>query len=374
MEFMSFFKKASLSQVLEYLPDGLVLTDLSGKVLHANKYAKELLGVRERDNIAQILDVNLKMIESLAEKEVQSVFKVPREDIPVYVELSASKISDEAKFIITVRNVTQTHEFMKKMLVETESSKKVNRDKNSFLVKIGNDLKSPLHSIDGFSKALLEGLGGPISEKQEKYLNIINKNSHELLFLIDRIIEQSRLESGLYDWDYKHLDIINLLQTVVRPYKEVLREKSIELTVDIEEVSKRTCFADESALKAVIDSLMDIAVKSTYLGNINIKLSHPPLDFVALKEIDFPETATEKSFIRFTITDTGSGMSETEKAFIFDPYYQLESGNKKNLPKSLSLAIVSSLVKSMRGKVWVESEAMQGSSFSFIIPNERLSV
>ncbi len=374
MDFLSFFKKASTTQVFDYLPDGLILTDLSGKVLFANQYAKGLIGVKERDNIADVLDVNIKMIESLVDKQVQSVFKVPSEGTASYVELSAAKAGGEEKFVITARNVTQSHEFMKKMLVETESSKKVNRDKNSFLVKMENDLKSPLHSIDGFSKALLEGLGGALSEKQEKYLHIINKNSHELLFLLDRLIELSRLESGLYEWNYKHLDVINLLQTVVRPYKDILGEKSIEFTVDVEDIAKRTCFADESALKMIMDSLMDLAVKSTYLGNISIKLNHPPLEFVSAQGLDFPENTAEKSFVQFTITDTGSGMSETEKAFIFDPYYQVDSGSKKNLSKSIALAIVKSLVKSMKGVVWVESEAMQGSTYSFIIPNERLSV
>jgi len=374
MDFISFFKKVNASSVFDYLPDGLVLTDLGGKVLFSNAYAQKLMGLSDGDNIAEVLDVNLGMIESLIDNKVQSVFKITKDDGEAYVELSAAKIDDEAKFVITVRNVTQTHKFMKKMLVETESSKKVNRDKNSFLVKMANELKSPLHSIDGFSKALLEGLGGDITEKQNKYLNIINKNSHELLFLIDKVVEQSRLEAGLYDWNFKHLDVINLLQLVIRPYKDIIAEKSIDLTLDVEGVVKRTCFADEAALKTVFDTLMDLAVKSTYLGSIHIELFHPDLEFVAQQDIEVPETATEKSYLQFSITDSGSGMSETEKAFIFDPYYQLESGNKKNIAKSLALAIDKALIKNLRGKIWVESAAMQGSKFSFIIPAERLSV
>lgn len=374
MDFISFFKKANASHIFDYLPDGLILTDFKGKILFSNDHAKELMGAQEGDLLSEVLEVNMSMIEGLVENNVQSVFKVSHNNVDGYVELSASKIEAESKFIITARNVTQTHKFMKKMLVETESSKKVNRDKNSFIVKMASELKSPLHSIDGFSKALLEGLGGDITEKQDKYLNIINKNAHELLFLIDKIVEQSRLESGLYEWNYKHLDIINLLQTIVRPYKEILVEKSIELTIDTDEISKRTCFTDEAALKTVIDSLLDLAVKSTYLGSINIKLSHPDKEYVLSQEIECPQTATDKSFVQVSISDTGSGMSDTERNFIFDPYYQLESGNKKNMAKSLALAIDKALIKNMKGKIWVESESMLGTKFSFIIPNERLSV
>lgn len=374
MDFISFFKKVNASQLFDNLPDGLLLIDFTGKILFLNNHAKALMNVKEGDNIATALDISISMLENLVQNNIQSVFKVSREDGDGYVELSVAKIEDESKFVITVRNVTQTHKFMKKMLVETESSKKVNRDKNSFLVKMANELKSPLHSIDGFSKAILEGLGGDINDKQNKYLNIINKNAQELLFLLDKVIEQSRLEAGLYDWNYKHLDIISVLQSVIRPYKEVIEEKNIDFTIEIDEDIKRTCFADENALKTVIDSILDIAINSTYLGAIKVKLSHPALEQVSAQEIEFPETANEKSFIEFSVSDTGSGLTETEKAFIFDPYYQLESGNKKNIAKSLSLAIDKILIKNMRGKIWVESEAMQGAKFSFIIPTERLSI
>ena len=164
------------------------------------------------------------------------------------------------------------------------------------------------------------------------------------------------------------------MQSVIRPYKDELEQKSIELSVDIEGVVKRTCFADEAALKCVFDTLMDLAVKSTYLGNIQVELFHPTLEAVAQQDIEVSETATEKSFIQFSISDSGSGMSDTEKAYIFDPYYQIESGNKKNVAKSLALAIDKTLIKNMRGKIWVESAAMQGSKFSFIIPTERIAV
>lgn len=374
MGFLSFFKKVNTTSVFEYLPDGLVVTDLQGKILFANSYAKELMKIDEGYNIADVLDINFAMIEGLIENNLQSIFKVAKDNGDVYVELSASKITEEEKFVITARNVTQTHMFMKKMLVETESSKKVNRDKNSFIVKMGNDLKSPLHSIEGFSGALLEGLGGELSEKQDKYLSIINKNSKELLYLMDKIVEYSRIEAGLYEWDFKHLDIINLLQGVLRPYKEILEEKNIELSVDFENLTKRTCFADETALKTIFNSIVDIAQKSIYLGSLSIELSHPELEYVESQDVECPQCATEKSFILCKISDTGSGMSEAEIENIFDPYFQLDAVNKKNMPKSLSLAIVKSLITNLRGKIWIESNAMQGATYSFIIPNERLSM
>ncbi len=374
MGFLSFFKKVNTASVFEYLPDGLIVTDFQGNIVFANSYAKELMKITEGYNIADVLNVKFSIIEGLISDKVQSVFKVENNNSDIYVELSASKIKEENKIVITARNVSQTHKLMKKMLVETESSKKVNRDKNSFIVKLSNDLKSPLHSIEGFSSALLEGLGGELNEKQDKYLNIINKNSKELMFLIDKIIEYSRLEAGLYVWDFKHLDIINTLQNTIRPYKEKLKAKDIALNINVDTITKRTCFIDENALKTIIDTLIDIAEKSTYLGNITIELTHPELEFVEQQEVECPQSATEKSFIQFTISDTGAGMSEAEMENIFDPYYQLDAVNKKNMSKSLALAIVRTLISNLHGKIWVESNSMQGSTYTFIIPNERFNI
>ena len=139
-------------------------------------------------------------------------------------------------------------------------------------------------------------------------------------------------------------------------------------------MDKRTCFIDETALKTVIQSLLDVSLNNTCFGSICIKLEHPSIETVQSKEIDVPEIATEKSYLQFTISDSGNTLSSSEKAFIFDPYYQLEIGNKKNISKSLTLSIAKSLIKSMRGKLWIDDEPLQGTTFSFIIPNERMSV
>ena len=372
MDFISFFKKVNASSVFDNIPDGLMVTDLNCKILLANNYAKELMAIENGQNLAEVLDVNLSIIEGLIENKIQSVFKINKGDVDVYVELSATKIESEDKFVITARNVTQSHVFMKKMMVETESSKKVNRDKNSFITRMGNDLKSPLHSIDGFSKALLEGLGGELNDKQKKYLSIINKNSQELLYIMDKIVEHSKLEAGLYNWDFTHVDSVNLLQQILRPYEEVLQQKNIDLSVNSEGIEKRICYVDENALKTIFNLLVDLAVKSGTSGRIDIQIAHPSLEEVALREIEYPENVTEKSFVMFTITDADMDLSESDLENIFDPYYQAEN-NKRKVTKSLSLAVVKTLIKCLHGKIWAENIDSQGLKYSFIIPNERFS-
>ena len=108
-----------------------------------------------------------------------------------FFEISAARFGEKGDIIVGVRDVSGNQKMLNKLIFEHEYVNKVTKEKNSFLSKIAGELTSPLHSINGFSQALLEGLGGEISEKQEKYLLIIYKNSVELIDLISNIVVYS---------------------------------------------------------------------------------------------------------------------------------------------------------------------------------------
>ena len=88
---------------------------------------------------------------------------------------------------------------------EYEIAKKIIDEKNTFLTEIAPEIISSLDSVTGFSKALLEGIGGHLIEKQEKYVSIINKNSKDLSFDLEKMFDFFRLESGLFSMNLKPL-------------------------------------------------------------------------------------------------------------------------------------------------------------------------
>ena len=83
----------------------------------------------------------------------------------------------------------------------------VNREKNNFLIKLANDFKAPIQSIVGFSQAMADGLGGEMSEQQEKYIRIINKNSTDLMYFVGKLLELSQTESCLSKAENKTFDV-----------------------------------------------------------------------------------------------------------------------------------------------------------------------
>lgn len=236
-------------------------------------------------------------------------------------------------------------------------------------------MTSPLHSINGFSQALLEGLGGEISEKQEKYLRIINKNSAQLLDLISKIVDYSKVESGIYDYEFKNFDFVDLITKIFNDYRTKAEEKGLVLTVDLNNLLKRNCFNDENLIKTALSLLLDNAIASTQNGAVKIEASSPDLEFLEIAGFPIAESANDKSYLMIKITDSGTGLVENEKDTIFNPYIDVEKAiARKSLTRNVAMGLVYNLVRLAKGKIWVETESLKGTSYTFVVPSERLEV
>lgn len=374
MAFKNFLSKAKDVDILSSLPDGVLLTDSGGKIEWTNEISANLLKMPKDDifrlNINGIIEGGLDLIKQAAEINKSVVGRAKNsEGKDFYLEITA-KVTDEC-FVVSLRDVTQNYRTVTSILVEHESSKKINKDKNAFLVKLSNEIKSPINSIVGFSQAMIDGLGGEMSDKQEKYIKIINKNSNEVLYLIDKILELSKTESNLYEYDFQIFDAVNAIQNVLKNYETVIKDKNLILNLDAESIVKRTIFSEETIFKTIFQNILETSLNSTDIGSINIKVHHPDLEFVSQQDIEVSQSATEKSYLMLTVSDTGAGIAENDLSVIFEPYTQLDKPNKKNIVKSIALACVKNLVKYLKGAVWIESESMQGTTYNVIIPIER---
>jgi len=374
MVFKNFLSKAKDIDILASLPDGVLLVDSDGKIEWINEVVTVLLKTPKNDifkqNINEIIECGLDLARQAAENNKSVVGRTKStEGKDSYFEITAKNIDDY--IVISIRDVTQSYKTVTSILVEHESSKKVNKDKNVFLAKLSNELKSPIHSIIGFSQAMVDGLGGEMTDKQEKYIKIINKNANETLYFLDKMLELSKTESNLFEFDFQIFDATNTIQSVLKSFDQKIKDKNLNLNFDSEDIVKKTIFSDENALKVILQNIFETSINSTDIGNINVKLQHPELEILTQQNINMPEGATEKFYWLLTVSDTGAGIGENDLDVLFDPYAQLDRPNKKNIVRSIALASVKNIVKYLKGDVWVESEPMQGTTYNVIIPIEK---
>lgn len=361
--------------LLTKLPDNVALLNNQGSFLWCNDVAQKTLS-KLKENfsggyIDNVFDNAMDLIVKIAESGLTKVIKAKTPDEKdMFFEFTARKT--EEGYLVCFRDNTQSYKTLTSIFVEHESLRKTNKDKNNFLVKLSGDFRNPLQSIVGFSQALLGGIGGELNEKQAKYVNIINKNSTDVLYLIDKILELSKAESNLFEKKLGYFDAINILNNVIKNNEKDAQAKNIEINVEVAKDVKRTIYSDEAMLKIVLENIIESAIKFTDVGSINIEVSHPDLELVSEKGFLPVENAKEKSYIMFKIDDQSLGISDIELENLFEPYAQLDNPNKNNVFRSIAFATIKNIIRIMKGNVWVEPEAMHGTTYCVIIPAEKV--
>lgn len=378
MNFLSFFfKRSKVQPDLECLPDAMLLIAGTGEIIESNAKSQDLFATANFDNydLLDLFDGGYNLVCDLVKTGASSIVRSKlKPDDDRYFEIKASNYDDETgEMIVSVRDVTSTQKMLNKLIFEHEFLNKITKEKNLYISKISGELTSPLHSVNGFSKAVLEGLSGEINEKQEKYLKIINKNSEQLLDLITKIVEYSKLESGMYDYEFKVFDFVTLISDIFNDYKIKADEKKLALNIDLNNLTKRGCYSDENIVKKIIEYLIDTAIKASETGVIKVEVSTPSLEFLEIAGFNIPEGANDKTFLMFKITDASAGLSENEKDLIFNPYAEVEKSiTKKTLNRNLTMGLVYLFVKLIKGKIWIESDQIKGTSYTFVIPSEKI--
>lgn len=369
MIFTNLFSGINLKEILRKLPDAVLLVDGEGRIIWTNKEAEFLFNLDTTEEIDYYFD---DIISSGTELAAQSACK----HVPViagavgdgrefFVEMNASQIEDQ--FIITVRDVTA----MTKVLANAEKTGRLNKDKNIMLSKLTHDFKSPVQSIIGFSNALTDGLGGELTEKQSKYVKIINKNADELLYFMDKFFEFSKAESSLVHFEFKTFDVVNCVNEIIKTNDAAISAKNLLINIDYENLANRPITTDESALKTILQNVLETSLNLTEIGSINISLSNPDMDMVIKSGLKVINKAQNTSYLLISIKDTGRGIKEIERDGLFEPYSQLDKTNKKNFIRSVSLGTVQNLLTRLHGTIQVESEIMKGTKFNIIIPIEK---
>ncbi len=369
---MSFFKTPTHKQtdILTCCPSPILLVSENGTITFANPQAAYTLGYENLSGrkLSDILAINFQSLIKIGYEKSVAQYAIDGR-AKKFFEVQASVIPDESVFVVAINDITQINSVIQNYKTECEKEEKNNHRKNVLLVKMANHLKSPLHSAIGFSQAILEGLGGDINDKQEKYIRIIHKNVTELLALIEKIIELSQAESNMFQPSMKSFDILNALHSVLTDVKPSIEEKKLQLKLDTNFLDKRTAYTDETIFKIALDNLLKNAIASCDVGSITIKLSTPSNELIS-RTLSL-DSVDRKCFLLVDIIDTGVGMQSNEIPYLFDPYIQIDKNTKKNLLKGLTLGVTKEFVEKIKGKIWAQSELMKESKFSFIIPISR---
>jgi signal transduction histidine kinase len=244
----------------------------------------------------------------------------------------------------------QVQERTRELEQEKLLSESANRAKTEFLTHMSHELRTPLTGVLGFASLLLKQVFGPLTTKQQQYIEGIVSCGQDLLALINDLLDLSKIEAGKEELFLEPVVVQEICDACYAITQEVAQSRGLEQEVAID-AGVTVCIADKRRLKQILCNLLANAVKFTESGSVSLNV-----------------TQTEE-MIYFAVTDTGIGISADDQLKLFQSFQQLDGGlDRRYEGTGLGLALARKLAQLHGGDITVQSELGRGSCFTLQLP------
>jgi GAF domain-containing protein len=283
--------------------------------------------LRERNPIGVII-LARKAIRAFSDKQIEL----------------ATTFADQA--VIAIENVRLFDEIQDK----SRQLEIASQHKSQFLANMSHELRTPLNAILGYTELILDNIYGETPDKMREVLDRLHANGKHLLGLINDVLDLSKIEAGQLTLDLADYSIKDVVDTVVSGVESLANGKKLALTADVGQ-SLPIGHGDGRRLAQVLLNLVGNAIKFTDKGEVAIKA-----------------TMADSSFT-VAVRDTGPGIAPSDQGKIFEEFQQADnSATKRKGGTGLGLSIAKRIIAMHGGRIWVESDVGEGSTFAFTIP------
>ena len=274
-------------------------------------------------------------------------------------------------FVGSVEDITGTKRAEEELIKARDAAEAASRAKGEFLANMSHEIRTPLNGILGFTQQLAET---ETTEQQREFLKLISISGDTLLTLINDILDFSKIEAGKMDLETVHFRLDQLVRDAVSVMAFKADAKGLEIVSAVAANLPDTFQGDPVRVRQILLNLVSNAVKFTKRGAVTVKVRlavEAPAgtdrrEFKNLFEMGASSSAVHH--LHFSVTDNGIGIPPEKQALLFQSFQQADgSTTRKYGGTGLGLAICRQLVEQMGGRIWVESEFGQGSTFHFTL-------
>lgn len=332
--------------LLENVPEGLVVVDTDKELTYFNKKAKELLPFLAlndeeytREQLKKIFDGQMSMVQTENG----------------YYEIMVSELMENGAlkgYMAWLFDLSFINQYTKEIVSLKEYADRANRSKTVFLANMSHEIRTPMNAIVGFNELIYQKTD---DEEIREYASDIKTASANLLGIINDILDLSKIESGKMELKCKNYFMKNLIDESVINIISKAKDKGLEFIQDIDTSLPYELYGDIDHLRNILINLLNNAVKYTREG------------FVKLT-VGLESKTNDEASIRFSVADSGIGIAEEDLNKIFNKFEKLDLKRNSDIEGTgLGLAIVKGYVELMGGTIHVDSQRDKGSTFSVVL-------
>ncbi|NHB69692.1 ATP-binding protein [Perlabentimonas gracilis] len=362
---MAEIRQAEIRNIIDFSPVGIVHLSLSGEILEINQAALNIIDAPSIDDIKSknifgrralekigLIDNFRKCIatKSMVSKETKYSSTWGKASYVRYSLIPIITDNTVQSVLANVEDISSIKETEYKLISLKERAEASDKLKTAFLANMSHEIRTPMNAICGFSNLLLED---NVTEEQKKeFVEIINLNGHQLLGIINDIVDISKIESGQVTISKAKFSVNSMLNDLKSVFSQTARIRGLELicTLGLTD-SESIIFTDEVKLSQILNNLIFNAIKFTQTGEVEVgyRLQGRNLEF----------------FVR----DTGIGIEPEQGSLIFERFQQVDNTtNSSRKGTGLGLPISKAFVEMLGGKIWFQSTPNVGTIFYFTIP------
>ncbi|KPK97595.1 MAG: hypothetical protein AMJ95_08185 [Omnitrophica WOR_2 bacterium SM23_72] len=342
-------EKKKTEAVIRSIAEGLVVVDEQGKVIMMNPAAEKLLGANREEKVGRSL------LDGLKEEQMVSLVHDKPGKKDREIELISQQ--NETKKVLRASSAVVENEYgqtvgMVSVLSDITKQKNLDDMKSGFVANVTHDLRTPLVAIDKSLQMVLKGEAGQVSETQQQFLTIAERNLKRLSLLIDDLLDFSKLEAGKVQLKREAVSIGELIQNTMEELKSWAETKSLHLEKEIQENLPQVEI-DAGRFNQVLGNLIGNSIKFT-----------PKEGWITVSA-----KLNAQNQIEVCVEDTGIGISPEDLPRVFDKFYQAGERISTDIGGTgLGLSIAKEIIELHGGKIWAQSQKGSGTKFTFTLP------
>lgn len=369
-------------EIVTNLLEGVMVISMNGKITMLNPAAEHMLGLTQEDIGDSFINIfltregtdsfNEVILDTIYEKEKVSNkpvdYLLGGENRNLSLTTSYIHNDGEKSVVVVIEDVTELNELrdaqtaldkIQKLNKEYEKAKdeavRANEAKSLFLSNMSHEIRTPINAVLGMNEMILRECS---DEQLLSYAGNIQSAGKTLLFLINDILDMSKIESGKMEIVKVEYDMENLMMDLWNVIFLRAQAKDLTLTFSLDETMPKTLYGDDVRIKQIVTNLLTNAVKYTPQGSVELSAA-------------YERTGQEQIDLIVSVKDTGMGIKKEDMGKLFESFQRLDEKKNRNIEGTgLGMNITMSLLKLMDGDMKVESEYTKGSTFTVTIPQK----